>query len=245
MPYYALSPITWSLLLGLLLLLSWTRLSRPWRALGVGLWVVLLLLCAPLGANALQKWLESMVPEPERCAQDDDAPLVLLSGGFEREPRGLGDYASFRFETWRRVRGAVDTWHQRGGGELWIAGGGPYTFKESALQARLARDWGVPVPVLRIETQSTTTWESAFVLRHVMPKHIRLVTSPAHQPRALLAFRAAGFDACAVDIGSDVSHFANPLFLLPQVSSIEKAEMAIYELVGMMYYRLRKVPEMR
>ena len=51
MPYFALSPITWSLLLGLLLLLSWTRLSRPWRALGVGLWVVLLL--AGLYAGAL------------------------------------------------------------------------------------------------------------------------------------------------------------------------------------------------
>ena len=66
MPYFALSPITWSLLLGLLLLLSWTRMSRPWRALGVGLWVVLLLLCAPPVANALQTWLESMVPQPPR-----------------------------------------------------------------------------------------------------------------------------------------------------------------------------------
>jgi uncharacterized SAM-binding protein YcdF (DUF218 family) len=114
-----------------------------------------------------------------------------------------------------------------------------YPFKESALQARLASDWKVPVSALRIETKSTTTWESAFALRRVLPGRIRLVTSPWHQSRALLAFRAAGFDACVHVLGSDVVPFEGVGYLLPQVSAIEKAENAMYELVGYFYYRIR------
>lgn len=239
MPYFVFSPLTWGLLLAALLLVAWRHMSRAPRAVLVGMAVVLWLLAAPIGANTLQWGLESMVPGDSRCGPGDDGPIVLLSGGFEREPVHRGDYVSFRFETWRRVRDAVDAWHVDGRGDFWIAGGGPYAFKESALQARLAHDWKIPLAALRIETGSTTTWESAFALQGMLPRGARLVTSPAHQARALAAFRAAGVDACAVDVGSDRSHFGGALSLWPQVSSLEKAEMGIYELVGIAWYRIR------
>jgi uncharacterized SAM-binding protein YcdF (DUF218 family) len=241
MPYYVLSPLSWAIVLAVVLAVAWRRLSRGWRTAGVALGAVFWLLAAPLGANTLQWTLESMAARSGYCAGDDGAPIVLLSGGFEREAVDVDDYVAFRFETWRRVRAAVDTWHRSGGGDLWIAGGGPYRVKESAVQARLARDWRVPASALRVDTESGTTWESAFVLRGVLPQRVRLVTSPAHQPRSLLAFRAAGFDACLVDIGSDRARFHGLLSLWPQVSSLEKAELAIYELVGLAWYRLREL----
>jgi uncharacterized SAM-binding protein YcdF (DUF218 family) len=203
---------------------------------------LLLVLCMPLGANALQRVLESLAPPSVHCSQRDTGPIVLLSGGLEYEPRDADDYAAFTLETWNRVRAAADLWRRGGKGELWITGGGPYRFKESELQGRLASDWDVPVSALRIETQSTTTWESAFALKPALSgQKLRLVTSPAHRARALFAFEAAGFDACVQDTGSDVVSFGRLGYLLPQVSAIEKSENAIYELVGNAYYRIRKL----
>jgi uncharacterized SAM-binding protein YcdF (DUF218 family) len=242
MPYFLFSPITWALLLALALLLSWRRLSRAWRTAGVVAGVLLLVLCMPFGANLLERVVEGLAPAPTHCTQRDTGPIVLLSGGFEHAPRDADDYAAFTPETWNRVRAAADVWRRSGKGELWITGGGPYRFKESALQARLASDWDVPVSALRIETQSTTTWESAFALKPALSgQKLRLVTSPAHRARALFAFEAAGFEACVQDTGSDVIAFGSLGYLLPQVSAIEKSENAIYELVGIAYYRIRKL----
>jgi uncharacterized SAM-binding protein YcdF (DUF218 family) len=186
--------------------------------------------------------LESLAPPSVHCTQRDTGPIVLLSGGLEYEPRDVDDYAAFTLETWNRVRAAADLWRQSGKGELWITGGGPYRIKESALQGRLASDWDVPASALRIETGSSTTWESAFALKPALSgQKLRLVTSPAHRARALFAFEAAGFDACVQDAGSDVVSFESLGHLLPQASAIGKAENAIYELVGIAYYRIRKL----
>lgn len=240
MPYFLFSPITWGLLLALVLLLSWRRLARAWRMAGIVAGLLLLLLCTPLGANTLERMLESLAPEAARCTPRDTGPIVLLSGGFEHEPRDIDDYAAFTLETWNRVRAAADLWRETGKGELWITGGGPYRIKESAIQGRLAADWKVPASALRLETQSTTTWESAFALAPALPGRVRLVTSPPHRARALLAFEAAGIDTCLHDTGTDVIEFESPGYLLPQVSAIEKTENAIYELVGIAYYRFRE-----
>lgn len=239
MSHFLFSPMAWGLLLALLLLLTWRRLPRLLRALGITMGIFLLLLCAPLGANALVHVVESLTPDGARCTARDDGPIVVLSGGFEREPRDIDDYAAMNPETWKRVRGAVELWRKRGTGELWIAGGGPYRIKESAMQARLAADWKVPVSALRIDTRSTTTWESAFVLRTMLPQRIRLVTSAVHLPRSLIAFRTAGFDACAYASDSDYLPPGGLGYFLPQVSAIEKAETAIYEVIGLIEYRLR------
>ncbi|MGO4610643.1 YdcF family protein, partial [Variovorax sp. 2RAF20] len=88
--------------------------------------------------------------------------------------------------SWRRLFGAVSLWRSSPGTPLVIAGGGPFRIKESAVLARLARDWGVPSTVLRTESDSTTTWESAMALRGTLPARIRLVSSAEHLPRALL-----------------------------------------------------------
>jgi len=240
MSHFLFSPMAWGLLLALLLLLSWRRLTRRWRVVGVAIGLVLLVLCAPLGANALEWGVESLTPDAARCTGRDTGPIVLLSGGFEREPTDIDDYAAFNPETWKRVRGAVDLWRAGGSGALWIAGGGPYRIKESAMQARLASDWKVPASALRIDTRSTTTWESAFALRPVLPKRIRLVTSAVHLPRATIAFRAAGFDVCAHASDSSFVPFdGSPGYFIPQVSAIYKVEDASYELIGVVYYRLR------
>jgi len=243
--HFLFSPMAWGLLLALLLLLTWRRLTRRWRVAGSLVGLALLLLCTPLGANALIGMVESRIPAHAQCDRASRAPIVVLSGGFEREPRTIDDYAALTPESWRRLRAAVDAWRgdrgDRGssGSAFWIAGGGPHALKESAMQARLAHDWGVPVDALRIETRSMTTWESAVQLRGSLPAQIRLASSAWHLPRALIAFRAAGFRPCLQVTDSQYLPPDGLGYFLPQVSAMEKTEVAAYEAIGTLYYYIR------
>ncbi|QSX75478.1 YdcF family protein [Lysobacter arenosi] len=238
MSHLLLSPMTWGLLLGALLWLTWSRLWAPVRALGIVLMFAVLVLCTPLAANALIGDLESRIPAKAHCVAPG-APIVVLAGGLDGEPRADDDYAALTQASWRRLRGAVELWRTDPGSQLVIAGGGPFQVKEASVMARLARDWGVPESALRTETASTTTWESAFALRGTLPARMRLVSSAAHLPRALLSFRSAGFDPCVYASDSDYVPMGSVGYFLPQVSAVAKTQSALYELAGMIQYRMR------
>jgi len=235
---HLLSPMTWGLLLGALLWLTWSRLWVPLRALGLLLMFAVLVLCTPLAANLLIGDVESRIPASAHCVAPG-TPIVVLAGGLDEEPRADDDYAALTQASWRRLRGAVDLWRTDPGSPLVIAGGGPYTIKEASVMARLARDWGVPQPALRTEAASTTTWESAFALRGTLPARIRLVSSASHLPRALLSFRSAGFDPCVHASDSEYVPMGGVGYFVPQVSAVAKTQIALYELAGMVQYRMR------
>ena len=238
MIYYLLSPLTWALLLAGLAALCWRRMRTPWR-IGFGICaLVVLLLFTPLGANQLVRLVESGMARGMRCETGDRSPIVLLSGGLEGAPRAAHDYAELTPESWVRLRGAVDLW-QHGGGELVIAGGGPFAVKESEVLAGLARSWNVAVDDIRVERQSTTTWESAMALRGSLPARIRLASSALHLPRALTAFHAAGFSPCLYSTDSAYLPPRSIGALVPQSSALVKSESAIYEVVGGLVYRFR------
>ncbi len=111
---------------------------------------------------------------------------------------------------------------------------------ESVVMATLAQRLGVPADAVSTERTSMTTWENAQNLRALPqppPVRIALVTSALHLPRALAAFRAAGFEPCA--IASD-SVYVPPQDLgcfLPRASALRKADDAIHEIVGSLWYR--------
>ena len=238
MIYYLLSPLTWALLWAGLALLCWRRVGTPWRAAFGLLGLAILLLFTPLGANQLVRLVESGMASGTPCKVGDASPVVVLSGGLEGAPRSAGDYAELTPESWVRLRGAVDLW-RRDGGELVIAGGGPFAVKESDVLAGLARSWNVAAADIRVERQSTTTWESAMALRGLLPANIRLASSAIHLPRALTAFREAGFRPCLHSTDSAYLPPRSIGALVPQTSALIKSEDAIYELVGGLAYRLR------
>ncbi|QDH69748.1 YdcF family protein [Marilutibacter alkalisoli] len=239
MGYLLLSPLTWGLLLALALCLAWRRLGRRLRLAGLAMSALPLVLCTPLGANVLVRLAESGNGAAENCLQvEASSPIVVLSGGFLRSPGGIDDYAALNPESWRRLYAAVRLW-QREGGELVIAGGGPYAIAESEMLASLARGWGVPDNALRTETESATTWENAFALRDHGSSRIRLVTSALHMPRARVAFGAAGFDPCAHPSGSDYQPPGGWGYFVPQSSALVKSERALHELAGTLAYRWR------
>lgn len=235
------SPLTWGLLLAALLAWRWHAMGRALRVTGMLAGVLLLLLCAPLGANLLVLAIERAAPSGADCGALRDAPVVVLTGGFERPPRAVDDYAALHEQSWRRVRGAVDWLRAHPGHVLWVSGGGPYEVREADVVAGLARDWGVAPDALHIERDSTTTWSSAQALRGRLPPKIVLVTAALHMPRALIAYRHAGFDPCPAPSASQYLAPRSPAALVPQTSAMYKTEEASYEVVGLLYYALRSL----
>lgn len=240
LPDYLFSPLTWILLLALLLLLTWRRLPRAVRYAGVALEVVLLLLIAPVGANVLVRMIESRVPPPQTCPAPTPTTIVLLDGGTDRRPRSADDYAALDVNSLRRLFAAVALWQRTPHARLVISGGGWGT-PHSVLLRGLAERMGVPADAIEIEENSNTTWENALYTSRLsppVPKRIWLASSALHLPRALGAFRAWGFEPCAWPTDSQYMPFSlGPGYFMPQSSSLAKADSAMHELVGALAYR--------
>jgi uncharacterized SAM-binding protein YcdF (DUF218 family) len=107
----------------------------------------------------------------------------------------------------------------------------------------LALTLGVADGRILYESRSRTTWENALLSRdllHPMPGETWvLVTSATHMPRAIGAFRAAGWTVVADPVGyksfADAGHrgargFGERLALI---------DTATHEWLGLAYYRLR------
>jgi len=237
-----LSPLTWTLLLGLLLATAWRRLPRAGRALLLIFECALVVLMSPLGANALVWLIESRVAGADACAAPAPNTIVVLAAGFEREPENAQDFIALDPANIHRALAGISLWRTLPGATLVLAGGGEYAISESAVLQHLAEQLGVPVQSIRIEDHSRTTWENAAQLRALqpaLPSRIWLVSSAMHLPRALVAFRAAGFDACVVVSDRRYIPPGGIGYYLPQSSALSKAEAAIHELVGEAVYRWR------
>ncbi|QOY61984.1 YdcF family protein [Lysobacter sp. H21R4] len=244
MTYLLYSPLSWVLLIAGGLLLVWTRLGRRGRAVGIGVWVLAMVLLTPWGGNALIRHVESEIPAGMDCASaavdwPETVPIVLMSAGFETDPASDDPYVALSTKSWRRLRAAVLLSRSMPEAPLYIAGGGPFVLKESAVLSALARDWGVAPATLHAEDGSTTTWESAFALRSMIGGRVRVVSSALHLPRSLIAFQAAGFQACGQPSDSDYQGPGGLGYYLPQRSGLRRSEMAIYELLGQVLYRYR------
>jgi uncharacterized SAM-binding protein YcdF (DUF218 family) len=244
MPDFILSPLIWVLLLALLLGLLWRRMPR-WAA--VALLVIELALVAstaPLGANWLVHMMESRVPPASACTRPAPSVIVLLSGGVDRPASGMDDYSALTHASLERLFAAVELWRAQPDSNLVISGGSPEGgVAESEVLANLARQLGVPAARLRAETRSQTTWENAANLARTqppLPKRIWLVSSALHLPRALLAFRAFGFEPCAWSSNSVYKPFSASLgYFMPQTSSLAKTDRVVHEVLGGWAYAWR------
>jgi uncharacterized SAM-binding protein YcdF (DUF218 family) len=166
----------------------------------------------------------------------------VLAAGFEREPADAGDFSSLESDSIRRALAGIELWRRSPGATLVFAGGGPFGTSESAALQRMAELLGVPADSIRREDRSQTTWENARQLRLLspaLPERIWLVSSAIHLPRALIAFRAAGFDPCAYASDRRYVPPGGLGYYLPQSSALIKTEAAMHELVGEVLYRWR------
>ncbi len=241
MLHLLLSPLSLGLLIALLLALAWRWLPRWSRYTALVGEFALLVVMAPLGANILVSLIESRVPPVQACKPPTPIVIVVLSGGAEWAPSSADDFSALEMSSLRRLFAAVALWRHTPDAQLVIVGGGGKV-PDSVVLAQLAQRLGVPADAIRTEQRSRTTWENAWNLAADMPhlpKRIWLVSSALHLPRALFAFRSAGFEPCAYSSGSLYEGPGGLGYFVPQSSSLIKAEESIHELVGSIVYRLR------
>jgi uncharacterized SAM-binding protein YcdF (DUF218 family) len=238
-----LSPLSWFVVLAVLLAVV-GRKRRSRGALATMLLasaVVVVLLCQ-FGANLLVGTIESRVPDAAACATAPAPAIVVLAAGLDREPGSGDDINALAADSIRRAVAGILLWQRQPQATLVFAGGGPFATSESALLQKFAEQLGVPAAMIRREAHSQTTWENAEQLHALvpaLPPRIVLVSSAIHLPRALIAFRAAGFEPCPY--ASDRRYLApgGIGYYLPQSSALRKSEEALHELVGEAVYRWR------
>jgi len=237
-----ISPLAFGLLLALGMLVGWRRFPRALRWIAAATACLLIVSMCPVGANLLVHQIEARVPAPDACTVPTPEAIVVLAAGFDHEPAAAGDFNSLESDSIRRALAGIELWRRSPGATLVFAGGGPFATSESAALQRMAELLGVPADSIRREDRSQTTWENAQQLRALspaLPTRIWLVSSAIHLPRALIAFRAAGFEPCAYASDRRYVPPGGVGYYLPQSSALVKTEAAIHELIGELLYRWR------
>jgi uncharacterized SAM-binding protein YcdF (DUF218 family) len=229
-------------------LLLWRRRPRAGRIVAGTGFALLAFLSTTGGARLLVAPLERMtVPltAPERAGAQ--AIVVLAAGRMRHAPeygnRDIPDYTGLA-----RLRYTAHLQRKTGlpilvsGGNV---GGGVAADRASSeaegMAAALREDFGVPVQWL--EGRSNNTAEnaafSAAILRANGIHRILLVTDAMHMPRARDVFERAGLDV----VSAPTMFFSQqPLSVhtwFPSAEGMRRSWYASYELIGMVWYRLR------
>jgi uncharacterized SAM-binding protein YcdF (DUF218 family) len=248
-----LSKILWALLrpssllvllAALGLLLGWTARRRLGRVLVyAGIGGLLLALLLPVERWALRP-LEERFPQPAPPAHVDG--ILVLGGAVETKlsaDRGrpsLNGAAErmTEFVALARRYPAARLAFIGGNGEL-LPEGGP----EAVFALALLESLGVTPRRVTFEAASRTTWDNAVfsfdVLRPVAGETWLLVTSASHMPRAVGAFRRAGWRVLPWPVGYKTLH--DPRGMLPDSGYGERLALldwAVHEWVGLLAYRL-------
>jgi uncharacterized SAM-binding protein YcdF (DUF218 family) len=106
-------------------------------------------------------------------------------------------------------------------------------------------EFGVRPDAIFQDDKSRNTRENAVNSAEIVQAHAwrtaLLVTSGAHMPRALAAFRRVGFDVipAATDIKVVYPLYSSLLDFLPDVGALAQTTDAIKEWIGLVVYRAR------
>ena len=212
--------------------------------MGAGI-VALFVLSTTAGARLFVKPLEQLTAPLQVVHNTGAQAIVVLAAGRVRDApeyggRDIPDYIALaRLRYAARLQRATKL-------PVLVTGGNGLVddtswSKAEAMAAALRDDFGVPVKW--IEGKSSNTAEnaafSAALLRPDAVRRVLLVTDAMHMPRSRTAFQRAGMDVVAAPT-LFFSH--TPLTVsayLPSAEGLRQSWYAVYELLGIAWYRLR------
>jgi uncharacterized SAM-binding protein YcdF (DUF218 family) len=234
-----------NLVLAIAGLALWRR-SRTLAATLIGVSVAaLLVLSTPRVADALYAGLESSEPRPPGAVVADEiGAIVVLAGGRSRNAREYGGETVSSF-TLERIRYAAKLQGETG---LPLLASGGSVFGDPISEAELMRDVleeDFDVPVRWLEKRSRNTAENARFTAELLAAEgvlaILLVTHAMHMPRAAEAFEGQGMRVYAAATGyrSATDRHAGIFDWLPSAGGLDKSRLALHELVGRLWYRIR------
>lgn len=230
----------------LLAILGWLlRKHRAGRLLCAGSLLLLLLLSTQFGAWLLAHPLEAMTRPLAAAERRDAQAIVVLAAGRIKHSPEYGGQDSPDSVALARLRYAARLQHETG--LPLLASGGLADPEEglrplsAAMADALEHDFATPVKWQ--EDRSANTAQnaefSAAILKQAGIRRILLVTDAMHMPRAMLAFRLQGMDALAAPTMFYTLEPPGWSDLLPSAEGLRRSNYALYEWLGLLWYRVR------
>jgi uncharacterized SAM-binding protein YcdF (DUF218 family) len=229
------------LLIGVAGLLLWHKRPQFARLL-VAVSVALLWLCAtPYVAEGLLHRLETTPPLTDTKGEQADAIVVLGGGTYFRAPEYGADTVGE--PTLARIRYAARLQRETGK-PLLVTGGKPAgNDLPEAQQMKTALERDFDVPVRWTEDAANNTLENArFSYKILAPlgiKRVYLVTHAWHMPRALMAFRQAGFEVVPAPTAYTTRYRTDLLAFVPNAEALRDCRIFMHEMVGLLWYKLK------
>lgn len=220
------------------------RLSMIFLVLSIAyLWV----LSTPMVGEGLYRSLESEYP-PVPLSRVPEAGCMVVLGGVV-QPAAHPRVDIELNEAVDRVYKTAELFHAGKAPYVIVTGGNQPWSTSGKAEAELIREllvrWDVPEDVILMEGSSRNTRENALYTKNLIDSiHCQdalLVTSAAHMPRALGAFRTAGIDAKPVstDVRVAKTDSGTVMDFLPSAAGLKMSSDAIRELVGQWVYRMK------
>jgi uncharacterized SAM-binding protein YcdF (DUF218 family) len=205
------------------------------------------LLSTPMGAWLVSWPLAAGQPRITSREQAGGArAIVVLGGGIVSQVAGSLAIDDLRSSALRVIEG-VRLYQLLGDAVLIMSGGNTMHRSPPRLEADALRTaavtLGVPPADITVEDAALTTREQALAIKRLADQRhfdrIVLVTAPAHMPRSLAAFRAAGVNAIpsAAPLRGEPDHTF--WTLNPDRDSLNISDLAVYEYGAWIYYAWR------
>ena len=237
---WLLSPLGMGLCLaGLGLLLAWRQRLRSSMALGALAFVWLWAWSTPVLSLWLRGTVEDLYP-PLPVATVPQAQAIEVLGGGIAPPSGKSTEINLNAAA-DRVWFATRLFHA-GKAPLVLVSGGSDPERDAYSEARASAiflvDLGVPAQTIVLEEASRNTRQnaafSAALLKARGIKHILLVTSALHMPRAMALFAAQGLQATPAPTDFEAIQSPPPgvLAWLPDAQALDGSGRAMKEMVG-------------
>jgi uncharacterized SAM-binding protein YcdF (DUF218 family) len=250
--WFLLQPSTLiALLIGYGAILIWTGWAR-WGRRFVSIGAILLLLAglSPLG-NALILPLEDRFPRADLDTPPPPTGFIILGGAEDRLVGTARNVVALNEAAERLVEAAILA-RRFPEGKIAFSGGDAGVLYATGNEAEGAESLlaalGVSRDRLILEAKSRDTYENAVFLKQELTrdgeigpgKRWVLITSAYHMPRAIGAFRAAGFDVEAWPVDYRTRGRADLTRPFDKVSEgLRRVDVAVREWAGLLAYWLR------
>lgn len=199
-------------------------------------------------SNALLGSLESQFPTIQRDSCPNADAIVVLSGMVHQNPLAHDGFSWT--ESVNRVSQGVKLFKAGKANLLIFTAGKMPWLNEPRTEADILRDvaieHGIPASSIALTSNvENTAGEAAAVTALARERGIQsliLVTTAWHMPRAHLLFSRTGLQITPYPVGKKVSP-SDPITLLdfvPQGRAYYDTEIAIREMLGSLFYRLRR-----
>ena len=241
------------------LLLSFTGLYLLWfttkqRAgkifVSAGL-VILTLFSYSFIANKLLRPLERRYNSFEMEGQSsalntEDGPaikfVVVLGGGHTSDPE-LPLISRMNTSALVRLMEGIRIYRKYSGAKLLLSGGGEFdSVSEAEMMAHIAREMGIPEGDIILESKSKDTRDEALFIKPIVGSgQFVLITTASHIPRSMALFKKLGMNPIPSPIGHSVKdgQGLRPESFFPSTGSLQNAELAIHEYIGITWAKLR------